>query len=63
MCKKFNVGHSKGPDEKFKNRRGLCHKQTVICCFGVFVFSLVLRLLNYFYFYRNDWSDEGQVTL
>ena len=63
MCKKFKVGHSEGPNEKFKNRRGLCHKQTVICCFGVFVFSVVLCLLNYFYLYRNDWSDEGQVTL
>ncbi|KAM4102718.1 hypothetical protein ACJW30_06G023000 [Castanea mollissima] len=63
VCKKFKVGHSEGPNEKFKNRRGLCHKQTVICCFGVFVISLVLCLLNYFYLYRNDWSDEGQVTL
>jgi ATP-binding cassette subfamily C (CFTR/MRP) protein 2 len=63
VCKKFKVDHSEGPKEKLKNRRGLYYKQVQICCLGVSVFSLVLCLLNYFYWYRNGWSDEGLVTL
>ncbi|KAL4618721.1 hypothetical protein ACB092_06G031300 [Castanea dentata] len=63
LCKKFKVGHGECPKEKFKNKGGLYCKQTVICCFGVSVFSLVLCLLNYFYWYRNGWSDEGLMTL
>jgi ATP-binding cassette subfamily C (CFTR/MRP) protein 2 len=63
VCKKFKVGRGEGPKGRFKNNRGLYYKQALICCLGVSVFSLVLCLLNYFYWYRNDWSDEGLVTL
>jgi ATP-binding cassette subfamily C (CFTR/MRP) protein 2 len=63
VCKKFKGDHSEGPKEKLKNRKGLYYKQAQICCLGVSVFSLVLCLLYYFYWYRNGWSDEGLVTL
>jgi ATP-binding cassette subfamily C (CFTR/MRP) protein 2 len=63
VCKKFKVGRGEGPKGRFKNNRGLYYKQALICCLGVSVFSLVLCLLNYFYWYRNGWSDEGLVTL
>ena len=52
-----------GSKERFKKTRCLYYKQTLICCLGVCVFSFVLCLLNYFYWYRNGWSDEGLVTL
>jgi len=63
VCKKFKVGRGEGPKGRFKNTRGLYHKQALICCLGVSVFSLALCLLNYFYWYRNAWSDERLVTL
>ncbi|XP_059444810.1 ABC transporter C family member 3-like [Corylus avellana] len=64
VCKKFNVGRGEGPKGRFENTRGLYHKQsTLFCCLCVSLFSLVLCLLNYFYWYRNGWSDEGLVTL
>ena len=63
VCNKFKVGHSEGPNGRFKNIRCLFYKQAQICCLGVSLFSLVLCLLSYFYWYRNGWSDEGLVTL
>ncbi|KAK7857557.1 abc transporter c family member 3 [Quercus suber] len=63
VCNKFKVAHSEGSKERFKNSKSLCYKLAQICCLGVSVFSLVLCLLSYFYWYRNGWSDEGLVTL
>jgi ATP-binding cassette subfamily C (CFTR/MRP) protein 2 len=63
LCKKFKVGRGEGPKGRFKNTRGLYYKQALICCLGFSVFSLALCLLNYFYWYRNAWSDERLVTL
>jgi ATP-binding cassette subfamily C (CFTR/MRP) protein 2 len=63
VCNKFKVGHSEGLKEKFKKSRGLYYKQAQICCLGISLFSLVLCLLNYFYWYRNGWSDERLVSL
>ena len=63
VCNKFKVAHCEGPNGRFKNIRCLFYKQAQICCLGVSLFSLVLCLLSYFYWYRNGWSDEGLVTL
>ncbi|XP_042949303.1 ABC transporter C family member 3-like isoform X6 [Carya illinoinensis] len=63
VSKKFRAGDSEGPKERFKNTRSLYYKLTLICCLGVSVISLVLCLLNYFYWYRNGWSEERLVTL
>ncbi|KAK3227281.1 hypothetical protein Dsin_007143 [Dipteronia sinensis] len=65
VCMKLKVGanHSEGSKERFKNKIVLLYKLTLFCCLGVSVFNLVLCLLNYFYWYRNDWSDEKLVTL
>ncbi|XP_050246580.1 ABC transporter C family member 3-like [Quercus robur] len=63
VCNKFKVAHSEGSKERFNNSKSLCYKLAQICCLGVSVFSLVLCLLSYFYWYRNGWSDEGLVTL
>ena len=48
---KFKVGQREGPKERFKNIRCLYHKQAQICCLEVSVFSLVLCLLNYLFFF------------
>jgi ATP-binding cassette subfamily C (CFTR/MRP) protein 2 len=63
VCKKFKLGRGEGPEGRFKSTRFFYHKQTLICSLCVSVFSLVLCLLNYFFWYRNSWSDEGLVTL
>jgi ATP-binding cassette subfamily C (CFTR/MRP) protein 2 len=63
VCKKLKVGRGEGPKGRFKTTRGLYYKLPLICSLGVSVFSLVLCLLNYFYWYRNGWSDEGLVAL
>ena len=63
VCNTFKVAHCEGPNGRFKNIRCLFYKQAQICCLGVSLFSLVLCLLSYFYWYRNGWSDEGLVTL
>ena len=60
VCNKFKVGHSEGPKERFKNIRCLYHKQAQICCLGVSVFSLVLCLLNYLFFFgwAMNWAQS-----
>ncbi|KAM3744028.1 hypothetical protein ACB098_06G020800 [Castanea mollissima] len=63
VCNKFKVAHSEGSNERFNNSKSLCYKPAQICCLGVSVFSLVLCLLSYFYWYRNGWPYEGLVTL
>ncbi|KAL4595485.1 hypothetical protein ACB092_12G094600 [Castanea dentata] len=63
VCQRFKMGNREGSKERFKRTRSLYYKQTPICCMGVCVFSLVLCLLNYFYWYRNGWSDEELETL
>ncbi|XP_038690598.1 ABC transporter C family member 3-like [Tripterygium wilfordii] len=63
VCKKIRGNRVEGSKEKFKHRRVLWYKQTLVCCLGVSVFDLVLCLLSYFYWYRNSWSDEKLVTL
>ncbi|KAK7853535.1 abc transporter c family member 3 [Quercus suber] len=63
VCNKFKVAHSEGSKKRFNNSKSLCYKLAELCCLGVSVFSLVLCLLSYFYWYRNGWSDAGLVTL
>ncbi|XP_050216933.1 ABC transporter C family member 3-like [Mercurialis annua] len=51
-------------DERFdKNKRVFCYKQTLLCCYGVSLFNLVLCFLIYFYWYRDVWSDDKLMTL
>ncbi|KAG8658354.1 ABC transporter C family member 3 [Manihot esculenta] len=64
VWKKLWVGDSEGSKDRFnKNKRVLFYKQTLVCCFGVSVFSLVWGLLSYFYWYRNGWSGDELATL
>ncbi|XP_015900152.3 ABC transporter C family member 3 isoform X1 [Ziziphus jujuba] len=65
LCKKFRLIHGRGGSkERFiKETKSLYYKQTFICCLGLSVFNLVLCIVNYFYWYSNDWSEENVVTL
>ncbi|KAF2305607.1 hypothetical protein GH714_007003 [Hevea brasiliensis] len=64
VCKKLWVGDSEGSKDRFnKNEKVLCYKQTLFCCLGVSVFSLVWCLLSYFYWYKNSWSGDELATL
>ncbi|KAJ9182559.1 hypothetical protein P3X46_006542 [Hevea brasiliensis] len=64
VWKKLWGGDGEGSKDRFnKNERALCYKQTVFCCLGVSVFSIVWCLLNYFYWYKNGWSGDELVTL
>ncbi|KAJ9182558.1 hypothetical protein P3X46_006541 [Hevea brasiliensis] len=64
VWKKLLGGDDEGSKDRFnKNERALCYKQTVFCCLGVSVFSIVWCLLNYFYWYKNGWSGDELVTL
>ncbi|KAJ0046709.1 hypothetical protein Pint_03904 [Pistacia integerrima] len=62
---KVRVGHDSNEEskERVKNRRVSWYKKTLVCCLGVSAFNFVLCLLSYFYWYRNDWSDDKLVTL
>ncbi|XP_044482656.1 ABC transporter C family member 3-like [Mangifera indica] len=62
---KVSVAHESTEDskERWKSRSVLWYKKTLVCCLSVSVFNLVLCLLSYFYWYRNDWSDDNLVTL
>ncbi|KAJ0103692.1 hypothetical protein Patl1_03990 [Pistacia atlantica] len=62
---KVRVGHDSTEEskERVKNRRVSWYKKTLVCCLGVSAFNFVLCLLSYFYWYRNDWSDDKLVTL
>ncbi|XP_057980497.1 ABC transporter C family member 3-like [Malania oleifera] len=63
VCKIIKGGLVEGSKERYRNARFLYYKQTLFACLGLAIFSLVLCCLNYFYWYRNDWSDEKLVTL
>ncbi|KAJ9672330.1 hypothetical protein PVL29_025803 [Vitis rotundifolia] len=59
VCKKIKMGALEN-----RNRTGfLYYNQTFVCCLGLSVFNLALFFLNYFYWYKNGWSDEQLVTL
>ncbi|KAF3453336.1 hypothetical protein FNV43_RR03776 [Rhamnella rubrinervis] len=62
-CKKFRLIPENGPNERFKKTKSLYYKPTLICCLGVSAFNIVLFILNCFYWYRKDWSEERVVTL
>lgn len=64
VCKKLKAGviHREGSRDKFKNKRALWHKQTLFCCLGVSIFSLLLFLLSYFYWYRGGWFDDDKLV-
>ena len=49
--------------ENCKRTRFLYYKQTFACCQGLSLLNFLLCFLNYFYWYRNGWSDEKLVTL
>ncbi|KAJ9672326.1 hypothetical protein PVL29_025801 [Vitis rotundifolia] len=59
VCKKIKMGAL----ENCKRTGFLYCKQTFVCCLGLSVFNLALFFLNYFYWYKNGWSDEKLVTL
>ncbi|XP_038686802.1 ABC transporter C family member 3-like [Tripterygium wilfordii] len=63
VSKKITGNRVEGSKERFKTRRVLWYKQTLVCCLVVSVFDLVLCLLSYFYWYKSSWSDEKLVTL
>ncbi|KAH9804130.1 ABC transporter C family member 3 [Citrus sinensis] len=66
VWKKLKVGegdHSGGSKERFKNKKALWYKLTLVCCFVVSLSSLVLCLLSYFYWYGNGRSYDQLVIL
>ena len=63
VFKKIRLIPEEGPNERFEKTKSLYYKHTLICCLGVSAFNLVLCILNYFYWYRDDWSEERVVTL
>ncbi|KAL9441748.1 hypothetical protein AB3S75_020281 [Citrus x aurantiifolia] len=66
VWKKLKVGegdHSGGPKERFKNKKALWYKLTLVCSFVVSLSSLVLCLLSYFYWYGNGRSYDQLVIL
>ncbi|XP_007217914.2 ABC transporter C family member 3 [Prunus persica] len=63
VWKKFKVGDGEGPKQRFGSIQSWYYKLTLLCCLGVSGLSLVFCLLNYFYWHRNDWTEEKLVTL
>ncbi|XP_058001306.1 ABC transporter C family member 3 isoform X2 [Hevea brasiliensis] len=64
LCMKLGVGDRESSEGRFdKNKRVLCYKQALFCCFGVSLFNLVLCLLSYDYWYRSAWSDDKLMIL
>ncbi|KAM7495633.1 hypothetical protein LguiB_030242 [Lonicera macranthoides] len=56
---------SRNGAEKQSDRKSrlLYSRETLLCCLGLSIFSLVLCLLNLFYWYTNGWSDENIAIL
>lgn len=42
---------------RFKRRRVVLYKQTLLCCLGSTAFYLVFCLLSSFCWYKNDWDN------
>ncbi|KAA8527046.1 hypothetical protein F0562_008725 [Nyssa sinensis] len=60
---KIKMGRHEPPKRSVANARFLNYKQALFFCLGLSLFNLVLFLLNYFYWYRNGWTDEKIVIL
>uniref|UniRef100_A0A2P2NFS0 ABC-type xenobiotic transporter n=1 Tax=Rhizophora mucronata TaxID=61149 RepID=A0A2P2NFS0_RHIMU len=64
LWRKLSIGDSDGSKGIFSGKKRIVrYKQTLACCLVVSFFSLVLGFVNYFYWYRNGWSDDKVVTL
>lgn len=63
VCKKIRAGRDEGSKGSRRRKRGLFHKLTLSWALGVSIFHLALCVLNYFYWYRNGWSDVRLVSL
>ncbi|XP_030475951.1 ABC transporter C family member 3-like [Syzygium oleosum] len=63
VCKKIRAGHDEGSKGSHRRKRGLFYKLTLSWALGVSLFNLALCVLNYFYWYRNGWSDVRLVSL
>ncbi|KAL6999151.1 Canalicular multispecific organic anion transporter 2 [Sarracenia purpurea var. burkii] len=64
ICGKTSMGRgNEGPKPSIRKARFSCYIPTLFCSWGLSLFNLVLCLLNYFYWYRNGWSDEKIATL
>ena len=63
LCHKFKRGNKEFPKQMFRNSKTLYYKQTLITCLCVSAFNLVLCLVTFFCWNRNDWSEERLVTL
>ena len=63
VCKKIRAGHDEGSKGSHRRKRGLFYKLTLSWALGVSLFNLALCVSNYFYWYRNGWSDVRLVSL
>ncbi|KAI8007361.1 ABC transporter C family member 3 [Camellia lanceoleosa] len=64
VCRKIRVGRrNEGPKQSTRKSRFSYYKPFLFCCLGFSIFNLVLCFLNYFFWYRNGWSDEKVITL
>lgn len=64
VCRRFSLQGSADCSKGGRSRtKSLYYKVTLFCCLSLSVLNLVLCLLNYFYWYRNGWSNEKVVSL
>ncbi|KAM7478268.1 hypothetical protein LguiA_026481 [Lonicera macranthoides] len=65
VCTKIRINHNYGKKLSTGNSKLLYYKQTLFCCLGLSLLSLLVCLLNLFYWYKGGfgWSDEDMVTL
>ncbi|CAL5405398.1 unnamed protein product [Camellia sinensis] len=64
VCRKIRVGRrNEGPKQSTRKSSFSYYNPILFCCLGLSIFNLVLCFLNYFFWYRNGWSDEKVITL
>ncbi|XP_052178883.1 LOW QUALITY PROTEIN: ABC transporter C family member 3-like [Diospyros lotus] len=64
VWRRIGIGHHGGsPKQSARRARISCFKQALFCSLAVSFLSFIICSLNYFYWYRNGWSEEEIVVL
>ncbi|KAJ4975723.1 hypothetical protein NE237_000829 [Protea cynaroides] len=62
VFKRLTTPKHEGSIQGLKRTSFLYYRSALFACLGLFFFNLVFCSLNYFFWYRNGWSNENLVT-
>nr|DAD44869.1 TPA_asm: hypothetical protein HUJ06_003099 [Nelumbo nucifera] len=61
VCNRLKVNSHECTEQRLKdNAKFLLYIPTLLSCLGMSLFHLILSVLNYFYWYRDGWSESSE---